>query len=483
MNTAVSLHAVQPATADHNSMRRVFEAQGETAIRWRESTAAERIDRIKRLRDAVLAHAEQIHAAAAADFRKPGAEVDLTEIMPVVAEANHALRKVKKWMKPQGVWPTRLMMGTKSWIQHQPKGRSLIISPWNYPLNLTFSPLVSALAAGCTAILKPSEMTPHMSALMATIVRKTFAEHEVALFEGEVDVSQALLELPFDHIFFTGSPAVGKLVMAAAAKHLTSVTLELGGKSPTIVDASADIPLAASNIAWGKFTNNGQTCIAPDYVYVHESVHDAFVQELTRVLRDTYGASADAQLNSPDLARVVNARHTKRIGALLEDARSRGAGIIGGETVSEQDCFVAPALLTAVPREARIMEEEIFGPLLPILPYSNLDSVIADINAQPKPLALYMWSKTRANIDQVMQRTSSGGACINHTVVHYMHGNLPFGGVNNSGIGAAHGLFGFKAFSHERAVVKTRFMMARMFFPPYTERVRKMIRMAMKTSI
>ena len=484
MNTAVSQLPISGNASDTDAeIQRVFELQRGTAIRLRTSTARERIAKIKRLRDTVVAHSEAFYEAAEKDFKKPPAEVDLSELMPVIAEANDAIRHVKKWMKPKGVWPTRLMMGTKAWIKYEPKGRTLIISPWNYPVNLTFGPLVSAIAAGNTAILKPSEMTPNLSALMVKITREIFSEDEVAIFEGDASVSTSLLALPFDHIFFTGSPAIGKVVMAAAAKHLTSVTLELGGKSPTIIDKSADLKMAARNIAWGKFTNNGQTCIAPDHVYVHEDVKDEFVRNMVEVLHNTYGATADEQLSSEYLARVVNERHTGRIKGLLEDAREQGAEILCGGEARESDCFVQPTLLTKIPDSAKIMDEEIFGPLLPIIGYTDLDAVIREINAMPKPLALYVWSKTNAHIDKVLNETSSGGACVNHTVVQFLHLNLPFGGVNNSGIGNGHGHFGFKAFSHERGVIRTRFALAPMMFPPYTDRVKKMIKLFMKTSI
>jgi aldehyde dehydrogenase (NAD+) len=482
MSTVVSyLPGIGPANATEGEIQRVFERQRETAIRLRTSTAEERIAKIRKLHDAVMAHREQIHEAAYKDFKKPPAEVDLAEVLPVISEAKHAMRALKKWMKPKGVWPTNLTLGLKSWVQYEPKGRCLIVSPWNYNVNLAFGPLVSCIAAGNTAIIKPSEMTPHLSALMAKIIKSIFAEDEVALFEGDVGVSTALLALPFDHIFFTGSPAVGKVVMAAAAKHLTSVTLELGGKSPTIIDESADLKTAARTLMWGKYTNNGQTCIAPDYVYVHASVKDAFAQECIAVIKECYGETVESQMNSPYLARVVNERHTKRINTLLEDARQRGARILCGGQASEKDCFIQPTLMDNVPADAKIQSEEIFGPLLPIQPYTDLDKVIREINAGQKPLALYIWSKNEQVIDKVLKQTSAGGTCINHCVVQYAHGNLPFGGVNNSGIGSAHGLYGFKAFSHERAVVRTRFMTARLLFPPYTDFKQKVLNIMIKT--
>lgn len=477
--TAAVLPMPQGPTLDAE-VRRVFEKQFDTAIALRRSTADERIAKIKKLKEAVLAHTAALHEAMFKDFRKPAVEVDLTEILPVIAEANDAIRHTRKRMKPKGVWPTILTGGLKGYIQYEPRGRTLIIAPWNYPVNLCFVPLVSAISAGNTAILKPSEMTPHTTAVIVKIVKEVFTENEVAIFEGDAATSTALLALPFDHIFFTGSPAVGKIVMAAAAKHLTSVTLELGGKSPTIVDETADLDLAARNILWGKFTNAGQTCIAPDHIYVHESVKAAFIDKATAALKASYGATDAEQSRSPNLSHVVNQRHTQRVAGLLEDAKSRGAKVLAGGGVNVDDQWVAPALLTDIPKDAKIMSEEIFGPLLPVIGYSKLQSVIDEINANPKPLALYVWSKDERNIEKVMKETSSGGACINHTVVHYLHGNLPFGGVNNSGIGAAHGIFGFKAFSHERSVVRTRFMVAKIFFPPYSNFMKKMVQTLMK---
>jgi aldehyde dehydrogenase (NAD+) len=470
MSTVVSY--LPSAVAQQNvesEIQRVFDRQRDTALRLRSSSLDERKARIRKLKEAVLAHSEEFHAAGYADFKKPPAEIDLYEILPVVAEANDALRKLRGWMKPARVWPSRGTIGLRAWVQNEPKGRCLIISPWNYPVNLTFGPLVSAIAAGNTAILKPSEMTPNLSALMVKVVREVFPEDEVAIFEGDVKVSTALLNLPFDHIFFTGAPAIGKVVMSAAAKHLTSVTLELGGKSPTIIDASADLRAAARNIMWSKYANVGQTCIAPDHIYVHASVKDDFVRLCRETLVNAYGADPKVQMDSPYLARIVNHRHTARIKSLLDDALSRGARTLTGGQVDEQACYIAPTLLDNIPDDAKIMKEEIFGPLLPIISYAELDDVIRRINADPKPLALYVWSKTESNIQKLLKQTSAGGTCINNSVVQFLHANLPFGGVNNSGIGNAHGHYGFKAFSHERAVVRTQISMSWMFYPPYTE--------------
>ncbi len=457
-----------------------FEAQRATALRFRTSTAEERIERIRKLRDAVQAAAPAIRAAAAADFRKPEVEVDLTEIFTVISEANMAIRRLKRWMKPTRVGFTPLMAGTQGRIEYQPRGRCLIMSPWNYPVNLSFCPLVLALAAGNTAIVKPSEMTPRLSAEMQKIIDMTFPREEVALFQGDAEVAKALLDLPFDHIFFTGAPALGKVVMAAASRNLTSVTLELGGKSPTIIDAGADLKTAVQNVCWSKFMNNGQTCIAPDHVFVHDSIADEFLGMVRDRIAEVFGKDDEARFRSPDLARVVNARHTTRVRRLLDDACERGAKIVTGGDVREADCYISPTVLEQVPDDAAILQEEIFGPLLPVIRFKDLDQVIDRINAGDKPLALYVWGKDRARIRRVLDKTSSGGACVNNTVVHALHPLLPFGGVNNSGLGSTHGEFGFRAFSHARAVADTSIGLVRLFYPPYTPRVKGLIKMTIR---
>ncbi len=466
-----------PVEADPQHMAAVFDAQQATALQWRASSASERIARIKRLRDAMMAQRQQFYDAFMQDYRKSPAEVEASEFLPVMEEIRHVLGQLKRWMKPTKMWPTTTLLGTSAWVQYQPRGRVLIIAPWNYPLSLCFGPLVSALAAGNTAIIKPSEMTPAVASLMARIIADVFPIEEVALFEGSTATSTALLALPFDHIFFTGSPAVGKIVMAAAAKNLTSVTLELGGKSPTIVDETANLKLAAETIMWGKFINNGQTCVAPDYLYVHASVKSGFIEECKKVLTERYGSTASAQKASPDLTRIVNQRHAQRVAGLLADALAKGAVVHTGGEVDTGTCYVAPTLLDNIAPGSAILEEEIFGPLLPIISYDSLDQVLAEINAGQKPLALYIWSRSQQNIDKVLIRTSSGGACVNHCVAQFAHGNLPFGGVNNSGIGNGHGVYGFKAFSHERGVLRSSpLMLIKLFFPPYTAKRLYLIR-------
>jgi aldehyde dehydrogenase (NAD+) len=450
----------------------VFTAQRETAIALRSSTAETRIVKLRRLETAVLENHDAIYRALAADLHKPEAEADLCDLLPVISGIRHARRHLKSWMKPKYAAPTLTMLGTKARIRHEPKGVSLIISPWNYPISLLLGPLTSAIAAGCPAIIKPSEMSPACSALMAKMLRETFTPEEVAVFEGEAAVSTALLELPFDHIFFTGSPAIGKVVMTAAAKHLTEVTLELGGKSPVIVDETADMAKAARSVVWGKFSNCGQTCIAPDYAYVHESCLPQFIDAMKDAIKKMYGDAAQ----SPDYCRIINHRHFERLSRLLDDATAHGATILAGGTSDAAQKFIAPTLLTGAGEHTAIMQEEIFGPLLPILSYSDLAEPIVAINAQPKPLALYVYTKDHAHADRVLTETSAGGSCVNASIVQFVHDNLPFGGINNSGLGNAHGFYGFRAFSHERPILEDKFSVVPMFFPPYTPRVKQMIK-------
>ncbi|HNJ83868.1 MAG TPA: aldehyde dehydrogenase family protein [Piscinibacter sp.] len=447
----------------------LFAGQAARALALRKSSAAERSARLARLLDALMARREAFAAAFAKDLGKPAVEVDLTELLPVIDDIRHAQKHLKRWMRPQRVAPTLVTLGTKARIVYQPRGRCLIIGPWNYPVSTLVGPLVSAVAAGNTAILKPSEFTPNVNAVIGEIVAEVFEPAEVAMVEGAIETSTHLLALPFEHVFFTGSPAVGKVVMAAAAKHLASVTLELGGKSPVVVDASADLRHAAEHVMWGKLVNAGQTCVAPDHLYVHRSVMDRFVALCREVLAERFGADAAAVAASESLGRMVHSRHAQRVVALVDDAVAQGARVLAGGAHDAQRRYVAPTLLAEVPDAARIAQEEIFGPVLPIAPFDSLDEVIARINAAPKPLALYLWSRDAGAVEQLRSETSSGSFCVNLCLQQYAHQNLPFGGVNNSGIGNAHGFFGFKAFSHERAVLAGGpFSALKLLFPPYT---------------
>ena len=451
----------------------IFKEQQQKALELRHSSVNQRIADLKKLLKAIEAHRPAIYQALQQDLGKPEAEADLTEIFAAVAEIKHSIRHFKKWMKGRKVWPTLAMLGTSAQVRYEPKGVSLIMVPWNYPINLAFGPLSSALAAGCTAIVKPSELTPNLSRVTKEIIESAFDRNQVACIEGEVETANALLELPFDHIFFTGSPRVGKIVMAAAAKHLTSVTLELGGKSPTVIDASANLKVSARNIAWEKFSNNGQTCVAPDYLLVHESVLDDFVTEMKAAIEKTYGNNIE---QNPDYGRIVNAEHFQRLNGLLNDAQAKGAKVIcGGHSVADKR-YIEPTLLLQPALDSRIMEEEIFGPLLPILSYNELDEAIHFINARPKPLALYIFSQDKTAKEKILRHTSSGDVGVNHAVVHFLHQNLPFGGIGNSGIGKAHGHAGFLAFSHERSILEEKFSITHWLFPPYTPTVKILIK-------
>ncbi|MGY6710145.1 MAG: aldehyde dehydrogenase family protein [Rhizobiaceae bacterium] len=458
----------------HDRIASAFDVQKAAMPRRRvEFGLRERLAALDALKATIDRREKDILAALAADFGKPEAETTFSEIMPVMQEIAHVRGHLRSWMKPRRILPTMATFGTSAQIRPEARGVCLIIAPWNYPFNLMFSPLVSALAAGNSAILKPSEMTPATSRLIAEIVSETFPPDLVTVIEGDKDVSQRLLELPFDHIFFTGSPQVGKIVMAAAAKNLASVTLELGGKSPTIVGPGADLAKAAQWTAFGRFSNAGQTCIAPDHVYVHRSVAEEFKTALRQEISNFYGAAPE---ESPHLARIVNDHHAGRLRGLLEDALEKGAKLVHGGR--SEGRFVEPTLIEALTPEMEIDREEIFGPILPIMTFTDIEEPVAHINERPKPLALYVFERDRSLIERVISSTSSGGVSVNATFLHYTHPGLPFGGVNNSGLGSAHGIHGFRAFSHEKSVLTNRFSAVPMLFPPYTERVKRLIRMA-----
>lgn len=432
---------------------------------------AARLEALMALRQMVLTRQDDIAAAIAADFGKHPTEVQLTEIIPVLQEISHARRNLRRWMRHRWVPPSLIMLGTSARIVPQPKGAALIIAPWNFPLMLALGPLASALAAGCSAIIKPSELTPATSALLAEMIAATFPDDLVSVVQGGPAAAARLLELPFDHIFFTGSPAVGRIVMAAAAKTLASVTLELGGKSPVIVGPDADVAKAAKWIAWGRFMNGGQTCVAPDHVFVHASKAEALTAALRARIAAMYG---DDPVRSPALARVVDGRNFSRLAALAEDARTAGASVLARGQADEAARIMTPTLLTGTHAGMAISTEEIFGPLLPLIPYAALDDVLARINAAPHPLALYIFGSA-ALARRVTQATTSGSVGVNLTVMPFIHANLPFGGVGTSGIGAAHGWAGFAAFSHLRPVLHNRFLPMSLLFPPYTGGVKRLV--------
>lgn len=466
----------------------VIESPPRPAIDWREifdrqrahhpvvraATAEQRIEKLRRFHDALLARRAEVGAAVRADFRRPVEEVDMAECALVLIELRHTMRRLRRWMRPRRVSTPLSITGTSSEVRAEPRGVTLILSPWNYPVQLAFLPLISAIAAGNCAMLKPSEFTPNSSAWIRRFVAELFPPDEIAVVEGDATVATELLKLPFDHIFFTGSPAVGKVVMRAAAEHLASVTLELGGKSPTIVDETADLEAAATKISWGKFTNAGQTCIAPDYILVDERVREPLTAALRKRLAESFGDGPDKVESSPDFARVVNARHHQRLRALVDEAVGGGAIVLAGGESDDSANFLAPTLIGNVGPDSGLLRDEIFGPVLPIIPYHTIEEALAFINAREKSLVLYVFSRSATNIETILNRTSAGGTCINETLLHYFNAHLPFGGAGYSGIGRAHGHAGFLAFSNERSVLRRSFPnpLVRFLYPPFGKGIR-----------
>ncbi len=462
-----------------NKFYPLFETQRRNQLALGNTSYKSRIKKLNKLKKAVEdTYREQIKQAIFDDFKKPPTETDLTEVYQIIGEIKFVRSRLRSWMRKQPVDTPFTLTGSSSWVQYEPKGVCLIISPWNFPFNLTLGPLISAVAAGNAVIIKPSEMTPNASAVMKQIVEAVFPENEVALIEGEVDVAQELQKLPFNHIFFTGSPKEGKMVMQAAAQHLSSVTLELGGKSPTIVDKTANLKTAARKIAWGKFMNAGQVCISPDYLLVQESIKKPFLEELQKQIKAMF---TEAPSQSDSYARIVNSRHFRRLSETLEEAREKSGDVVAPEPISTADNYFPPTLVLDPPNETSLMQEEIFGPILPVISYGNTEEAIAFINKKEKPLALYIYSKDRKTADTIIQNTRAGATCINNSIVHYANHNLPFGGSNNSGIGKSHGFYGFKAFSNERAILKQHTPGAmELLFPPYTNLKQKVAKLTIK---
>jgi aldehyde dehydrogenase (NAD+) len=415
---------------------------------------------LQRLRAAVVAHEADLLAALRADLGRPEAEAYASEVGFVLGELDFTLRRLEGWARPRRERTPMLLFPATSWIHPEPYGCALVIGPWNYPMQLLLVPLVGALAAGNCVVLKPSELAPRTAEAVARIVADALAPAHVAVVQGGAEAVTDLLAQRFDYIFYTGGPRVGRIVMSAAARFLTPLTLELGGKSPCIVDASADLGVAARRIAWGKFMNAGQTCVAPDYVLVHRSIRAELVRRIGEVLHGFYGEDPK---RSPDYGRIVDLHHFDRLAALLHSGR-----VACGGATDREARYIAPTVLDGVQWDDEVMRDEIFGPVLPVLEYDSLDEAIAQVRARPKPLALYVFSAERATQDRVLAELPSGGACVNDTVTHLANPRLPFGGVGDSGMGGYHGRHSFETFSHLRAVVRsgTWFDLAAKY-PPY----------------
>lgn len=459
-----------------------FEGQRKKALELRQSSIKERKQTLRKLLSWIKDNKVQIHKAVYQDLKRPEVDIEISEIFPVITEIKHALNQLNRWTRPTPVASSLAYLGTKAEVQYEPKGRCLIISPWNYPFQLMCSPLVSCLAAGNTAIIKPSEHAPATSSLLTRMVQELFQPDYVISIEGGVPETQELLSLPFDHIFFTGSTTVGKIVMEAAAKNLSSVTLELGGKSPVIIDDSANIEDAAKKIIWGRFTNNGQTCIAPDYIFVQESKEQTLIESLKRNIQSFFDPDNRGIKNAPHYSRIINPKHTERLVQMLEDAKAKGAQVVSGGISDAQESFLEPTVLTNIPEDAAVWKEEIFGPILPVKSYKNIEEVIDHINQNEKPLSLYLFSRNKNNKQRISKETSAGTMVINDVVLQFAHPNLPFGGANHSGIGKSHGHYGFLEFSNQKSVLKqwVGWSNAMMTYPPYTGLKKKLAQLISK---
>ena len=435
------------------SRQRAFWKTGATrSVEWR-------LNQLKKLEQALEEREEALCAALKADLGKAAYESWLSEIGMTLGELRFARKHLKKWAAVKRRPSTMPLFPASSRVVPQPYGTVLIMSPWNYPVQLTLVPLVSALAAGNCAVVKPSAYAPNVARVVAELLGDIFPPEYVSVVQGGRAENAALLEQDFDYIFFTGSPAVGKTVMAAAAQHLTPVTLELGGKSPVIIAPDANIPLAARRIAWGKFLNAGQTCVAPDHVYIPQNLRDAFVKELAGQIHQLYGADP---LTGPDLPKIINEKHFNRVAGLM----GSGKTAVGGRTDPETR-RIEPTVLVDVAESDGVMQEEIFGPVLPVLTYDSLDDLIARQQKKARPLALYIFTGDRALEKRIVSALPSGGVCVNDTVIHLANPHVPFGGVGNSGMGACHGKTGFDTFTHYRTVVRRGALDLPMRYAPY----------------
>jgi len=447
-------HDFDLASALAAALRTYFDTGVTKARDWR-------MAQLDALEHFLMERERDIVDALQADLRKPETEAFVSEIGMTLSDLRSAKKNLASWMKPERVRTPVVAMPGQSYVYREPLGVVLIIGPWNYPFQTVALPMVGALAAGNCVVLKPSEIAPNVSGMLAHWIPKYLDRKAVQVWQGGVPETTALLREKWDHIFYTGNGRVGRIVMEAAAKHLTPVTLELGGKSPCIVDESAELDLAAKRIVFGKFVNAGQTCVAPDYVLVHDLVHDALINRMTSTIREFYG---DDPKKSPDYARIINDHHFARLTGLL----SSGDRVTGGQTDPEQR-YIAPTILRNVRETDAVMQEEIFGPILPVISVPSVDSAIAFVNRHPRPLALYAFSRDRAAQDRILAGTSAGGTTINHVWMHLGVPDLPFGGVGVSGMGAYHGRHTFETFSHHRAVLKKPSLPdPPLLYPPYS---------------
>lgn len=431
-----------------------------------------RRETLKKLLFVIQKNEEAIIQALYDDFKKPPFEAVLTETNYVITDLNDTIKNIKNWAKPKKVWPSLLNFPSRDYIYSEPYGKVLIIAPWNYPFQLALCPLVAAVAAGNSVTLKPSELTPNTSKIIATIISETFNTNHVEVVEGGVTVSQRLLAQRWDYIFFTGSVPVGKIIAKAAAENLTPVTLELGGKSPCIVDETANLKLAAKRIVWGKFINAGQTCIAPDYLLVQAKMKTELIKFLQEEITNAYSENPEI---SPDFARIVNTKNWQRLNDLL----TGNTILFGGQTNIESH-YIAPTLVDEPGLESALMQGEIFGPILPILSYDTDADIKNILSKYEKPLSLYVFTENKKFAETIIQEFSFGGGCINDTIIHLVNPRLPFGGVGHSGMGAYHGKLSFDTFSHQKSIVKkANWLDLPMRYAPYDDKL-KTIRKLLK---
>lgn len=421
-----------------------------------------RKEQLKKLSKAIKSYESDILEALYTDLGKNKVEAYATEIGITLKSIKNARKELKNWTKTKNVDTPLYLFPTKSYIKKEPYGTVLIIAPFNYPFQLVFEPLIGAIAAGNTAIIKPSELTPNVARVIKRLINETFDANYIEVIEGGIEETQTLIHLPFDYVFFTGSENVGKIVYQAASENLVPVTLEMGGKSPVIVDETANIKVASERICFGKFTNAGQTCVAPDYILVHESVKDDLITALSKTLREFYGQNIQ---QSPDYGRIVNLKHYHRLTSLLNSAQMN---IVFSGHSDEDERYIEPTLLDHVTNDSAIMQEEIFGPILPILTYQSLDEAIAFIHQRPKPLSLYLFSEDENATQRVINELSFGGGAINDTLMHLANPKLPFGGVGASGMGRYHGKYSFDTFTHEKSYIfKSTRLESGVHLPPY----------------
>ena len=469
----------------NTEINRIYEVQSnpKNVLALRNSSYQDRIAKIKSIYNYILnqSNHNRIAEALYKDLRKSNEEVITTEMTPVILTIKEVCKKLKQWMKDEHVPSPVTMVGMSSFIKYESKGNILIIGPWNYPFQLVIYPLVYAIAAGNTTIIKPSEFSSHTANAISIMIKELFDENEVAVVEGGIPEATALLALPFNHIHFTGSPKVGKIVMEAAAKNLTAVTLELGGKSPVIIDGSTNLNSTAEKVCWGKTLNSGQTCIAPDFAVVQENALDGFVEGFRKACEKFYDPNKKGIDQSKDYGRIINDDNFDRVLALLEDAKEKGAKVEFGGEVNKQDRYIQPTLLSNVNREMKIMQDEIFGPILPVVSYKNKEDVTELLNSFPSPLALYIMSNNKNNTQYFLNHTVAGGTCINELMLTSVNPHLPFGGVNNSGVGKTGGKHSFMDFSNQRGVIKRKYGNSiKLIYPPFNKQIFKYFQKVIK---